>query len=126
MEQNNEHDSLIAVRTFSVPVLLFNSWPHLDKAHSDGTHLGELVNGLKAVVDWLGQKLSKLLVVENLKTTSTGDLADSSGVKAVVVVTVAALDKNAGVTKALSVNLPSYIVQVHSCVAQTTNGQDNT
>lgn len=44
--------------------------------------------------------------------------------KAVVVVTVAALDKNAGVTKALSVNLPSNVVQVHSCVAETTSGQD--
>lgn len=66
------------------------------------------------MVDWLRQKLSKLLVVENLEATSTGDLADSSGVEAVVVITVTALDKNAGVTEALCVHLPSYIVQVHS------------
>lgn len=93
--------------------VIFSS-PALDKAHPNGTHLGKLIDGLKAVVDRLGQKLSKLLVVENLQAASTGDLADSGGVEAVVVITVTALDKNAGVTEALCVHFPSHVVQVHS------------
>lgn len=40
--------------------------PALNKAHADSAHLGELINGLKAVVDRLSQQLSELLVVENL------------------------------------------------------------
>lgn len=66
------------------------------------------------MVDRLSQKLSKLLVVENLETTSTGDLTNSSGVKAMVVITVPTLDKDTGVTEALCIDFPSYIVQVHS------------
>lgn len=66
------------------------------------------------MVNRLGQKLSKLLVVENLEATSTGDLADSGGVEAVMVITVTALDKDAGVTEALCVHLSSHIVQVYS------------
>lgn len=50
------------------------------------------------MVDRLSQKLSKLLVVEYLETTSTGDLTNSGGVKAMVVITVSTLDKNTGVT----------------------------
>ena len=92
---------------------------YLDKAHPNGAHLGKLVDGLKAVVDRLGQKLSKLLIVENLEATSTGDLADSGGMEAVVIVTVAALDKNACVTEALCINLPSHIVQVHTWETET-------
>lgn len=111
-KNKKKSESVTVIRT---PPLIFTLWkPYLDKAHSDGAHLSKLINGLKAVVDWLGQKLSKLLVVENLETTSTGDLADSGGVEAVVVITVAALDKYAGVAKALRVHLPSHVVQVHS------------
>lgn len=39
---------------------------YLNKAHADSAHLGELINGLKAMVDGLSQQLSELLVVENL------------------------------------------------------------
>lgn len=98
--------------------------PYLDKAHPNGTHLSELIDGLKAMIDWLGQKLSKLLVVEDFEATSTGNLADSCRVEAVVVITVTALDKNAGVTEALCIYLPSHIVQVHSCKTEITVGQD--
>lgn len=65
------------------------------------------------MVDRLSQKLSKLLVVENLETTSTGDLTNSGGVEAVVVITVPTLNKNTGVTKALRIHFPSYVVQMH-------------
>lgn len=66
------------------------------------------------MVNRLSQKLSKLLVVENLQATSTGDLAHSGRVEAVVVITVTTLNKNAGVAEALCIHLPSHIVQVHS------------
>lgn len=67
------------------------------------------------MIDRLGQKLCKLLVVENLEATSTGDFADSGGVEAMVVITVSTLDKNAGVTETLGIDLPSHVVQVDSC-----------
>ena len=107
------------MRLIYCPSLSFTWSSYLDKAHPNGAHLGKLVDGLKAVVDRLGQKLSKLLIVENLEATSTGDLADSGGVEAVVIITVAALDKNAGVTEALCINLPSHIVQVHTWNTET-------
>lgn len=44
--------------------------PAFDKAHADGAHPGQLVNSLEALVDWLGQQCSKLLVVENLQVTA--------------------------------------------------------
>lgn len=66
------------------------------------------------MVDRLGQKLRKLLIVENLETTAAGNLADGSGVEAMVVITVSALYKNACVTQALRVHLPSNVVQVYS------------
>lgn len=75
------------------------------------------------MVDRLSQKLSKLLVVENLEATSTGDFADGGGVEAMVVITVAALDKNAGVAEALSVHLASHVVQVHPWRKETTDRQ---
>lgn len=62
------------------------------------------------MVDRLGQKLGKLLIVENLETTSAGDLADSGGVETMVVITVTTLNKNAGVTKALCVHLTSHVI----------------
>lgn len=65
------------------------------------------------MVDRLSQKLCKLLVVENLETTSTGDLTNSGGVKAMVVITVPTLDKNTSVTEALGIDFTSYIVQMH-------------
>lgn len=68
--------------------------------------------------------MSKLLVVEDLETTSTRDLADSGGMEAMVVITVTALDKNAGVTEALCIYLPSYVVQVNAWLRERTGGQD--
>lgn len=40
--------------------------PTLYKAHADGAHLGEFIDGFKTVIDGLSQELSKLLVVEDL------------------------------------------------------------
>lgn len=44
--------------------------PAFDEAHADGTHSGQLVDSLKALVDRLGQEGSKLLVVEDLQVAS--------------------------------------------------------
>lgn len=66
------------------------------------------------MVDRLGEQLSKLLVVEDLKAATTGDLADGSGVEAVVVVAIPALHEYASVTQTLCVHLSSNIVQVNT------------
>lgn len=87
--------------------------PALDKAHSNGTHFGELIHCLKPMVDRLSQKLSKLLIVENFETAAAWYLTDSGGVKAVMEVAVPALYKYAAVTEALSIHLSTDIVQVN-------------
>lgn len=86
--------------------------PTLNKAHADGTHLGELVDDLKAVVDRLGEELSKQLVVEDLEAAAAGDLAHGGGVEAVLKIAVAALDEDAAVAQALGVHLSAHVVQV--------------
>ena len=62
--------------------------PALDKRHSDGAHLGQLVDGFEPMVDRLGQQGRKLLVVENLQTAAWRNLADGRGMEAVVVIAV--------------------------------------
>lgn len=106
-----------------IPVVVVNSfkkhawvYAHLDKAHSNSTHLGKLVDCLEAMIHRLCQKLSKFLVVKNLQAASARDLAHSGGMEAMVVITVTALHKNAGVAEALRVHLSSHVVQVHSWV----------
>lgn len=88
--------------------------PALDEAHADSAHLGELVDGLKAIVHRLSQQLRKLLVIEDLEAAAAGDLAHSGGVEAVVVVAVSALNEDAGVTQALGIDLSTDIVKVNS------------
>lgn len=91
-----------------------NKDKYLNKTHANSAHFRELVDSLKSVVDGLGEQLSKLLIVEDLETAAAGDLADSSGVKPVVVVAVPALHKNAGVTQTLGVHLSSNIIQMNT------------
>lgn len=86
--------------------------PALDKTHANGAHFGELIHSLKPMVDRLSQKLGKLLIVENLEAAATGDLTDSGGVEAMVEVAVPALHKDAAVTKALGIHLPTNVVQM--------------
>lgn len=64
------------------------------------------------MVDGLGKKLSEQLVVENLEAAAAGDLAHGGGVKAMLEITVAALDKDAAVTQTFCIHLPAHIVQV--------------
>ena len=88
--------------------------PALDKRHSDGAHLGKLVDGFKAVVDWLGQQGCKLLVVEYFQAASGRNLADCGGMETMMVITVAGLNKYCRVRQALSIHLATHIVQMHS------------
>jgi CII-binding regulator of phage lambda lysogenization HflD len=44
--------------------------PAFDEAHAYGTHPGELVDGLEALVDRLGQQSRKLLVVKDLQVAA--------------------------------------------------------
>lgn len=92
-----------------------NALQYLDETHADGAHLGELVHGLEAVVDRLGEQLGELLVVEDLEAAAARDLAHGGGMEAVVVVAVAALHEDAAVAQALGVHLASYVIQVHAC-----------
>ena len=86
--------------------------PTLHKGHSDGAHLGQFVDGLKAMVNRLSEKGGELLIVENFQAAARGNLADSSGVEAVVIVAVPGLDEYGGVTETLSVHLSPHVVQV--------------
>lgn len=52
---------------FTLPVL---GPPAFNKAHADGAHSGELIDGLEALIDRLSQERSKLLVVEDLQVTA--------------------------------------------------------
>lgn len=64
------------------------------------------------MVDGLRQQLGKLLVVEDLQAAAAGDLTHGRGVKAVVVVTVTALDEDAAVAQTLGVHFPADVVEV--------------
>lgn len=88
--------------------------PTLYKTHANGAHLSKLIDGFKAVVHRLGQKLSKLLVVKDLQAAATGDLANRRRVEAVVIVAVSTLHKDAAVTKALGIHFTSNIVKMDS------------
>lgn len=44
--------------------------PALHEAHPDGAHPGELVHGLKPLIDRLSQQRCELLVVKNLQITA--------------------------------------------------------
>lgn len=88
--------------------------PALDKAHSNGAHLGELIHSLKPMVDGLSQKLSKLLIVEDFEAAAAGNLTDSGGMEAMVKVAVPTLNKDAAVTKTLGIHLPTNVVQMNT------------
>lgn len=88
--------------------------PALDKTHSNGAHLGELIHGLKPMVNRLSQKLGKFLIVKNLETAAAGNLTDSGGVEAVVEVAISTLNKDAAVAKTLGIHLPTNIVQMNT------------
>lgn len=85
---------------------------YLHKAHANSAHFSELVDDLEAMVDRLGEELSKQLVVKNLEAAAAGDLTDGGGVEAVLEITVTALDEDAAVTQTLCVHLASNIIQV--------------
>lgn len=95
-----------------LPVILGS--PALDKTHSDGTHFGELIHCLKAMVDRLSQKLSKLLVVKNFEAATAGNLTDRGRMKAMMKVAVPTLNKYAAVTEALCIHLSTNIVQMNT------------
>lgn len=92
---------------------------HLHEAHSNSAHFGEFVHCLETMVHRLCQELSKLLVVENFQAAPAGDLADSSGVEAVMVVAIPTLHEDAAVAEAFGVHLSSNVIEVDSCRGQT-------
>lgn len=85
---------------------------HLHEAHSNSAHFGEFIHCLETMVHRLCQQLSKLLVVENLQAAPTGDLADSGGMEAMVVVAVPTLHEDAAVAEAFGIHFSANVVQV--------------
>ena len=73
------------------PVLLP---PALHEGYPDGAHPRQVVDGLEAVVDAVGEKGVELLSVEYLESAVGGDLADGGRVPAVVLVTVWRLNED--------------------------------
>lgn len=64
------------------------------------------------MVNRLGEELGEQLVVKNLEAAAAGDLAHRGGVKAVLEITIAALDEDTAVAQTLCVDFPSDIIQV--------------
>lgn len=94
-------------------MLYFHERAHyLHKAHANGAHLSELIDDLEAVVNRLGEELSKQLVVKDLEAATAGDLTDGGGMEAVLEITIAALDEDAAVTQTFCIHLASNIIQV--------------
>ena len=71
--------------------------PAFYKTHTDCTHLCELVDGLKAMVNRLAEELGELAVVEDLEGAAGRDLTDGGGVEVVMVVALTRLDKDAAI-----------------------------
>lgn len=88
---------------------------YLHEAHSNSAHFGEFIHCLETMVHRLCQQLSKLLVVENFQATPTGDLADSRGMKTMMVVAVPTLHEDAAVAEAFGIHLSANVVQVDPC-----------
>lgn len=90
------------------------SSPSLDEAHPYSTHPGQLIHGLKSLVYRLRQEGGELLIIKDLQITPWRDLAYSSGVPTIPLVTVRGLYKDRAVTKAFGKHLAANVVQTHS------------
>ena len=88
--------------------------PYFNKAHSNRTHLGQLIHHFETMIDWLGEQLGEELIVEDLEAAATGDLADSGWVETMLIVTVAALHKNTAVTDTFSIHFPTNVVKMNT------------
>jgi len=98
--------------------------PALHKAQAYRTHLGELKRGLVSLRDGLGEQVSKVLIVEDTQAAARRNLTHGGRVKAVILITVTTLDKNARVAQALCIHLTTHVVQMQACnVQQTTSKQ---
>lgn len=87
---------------------------YLYKTHTESAHLSKLIHCLKAMVHWLSQKLSKLLIIENLQTAATGDFANRGGMEPMMVVAVPTLHKNTAVAKTFSIHFPTNIIEMNT------------
>lgn len=88
--------------------------PTLDKTQPHSTHLGEFIDGFEPLTNRLVEQRCKLLIVEDTQTAARRDLADCGWMEAMMVVTVAALDKDAALTEALGKHLASNVIEVYT------------
>lgn len=75
-------------------------------------HLGQLVNGLEAVVDALREEIGKELIVEDLQGTGRRDFDDGAQMEAALVVAVPGLDEDRRVRIALGKEGPTDVVEL--------------
>ena len=101
------------------------SSPSLNKAHTNGTHLSQLVDRFKAVVDRLGEKSGKLLIVEDFQAASWRDLADCGRMESVAVIAVTTLHKDAAVAQTFCIHFTTHIVQMDTCKPYQKNCHNN-
>ena len=88
--------------------------PALHEGYPDGAHPRQVVDGLEAVVDTVGEEGVELLSVEYLEGAVGRDLADGCGVPAMVLVTVWRLHKDCGVGETLGNDVPVIVIELHS------------
>lgn len=107
---NNELNiiSNVKCRWSNSPVF---SSPSFHKRHANRAHSRQLVNGLKALRNWLRQKRSKFLVVEYLQVAAGWNFTDRRRMPTVAWITVRTLHKDAGVAETFGKHLAADVVQ---------------
>ena len=91
------------------PVLLP---PALHERYPDGAHPRQIVDGLEAVVDTVGEEGVELLCVEYLQCAVWWNLADGGRVPAVVLVTVWRLHEDCGVRQTLGDHVSIVMIEL--------------
>lgn len=117
MEGGNQQFRITTLRKkylFCLQNNLKQIFTYLYKTHTESAHLSKLIHCLKAMVHWLCQKLSKLLIIENLQTAATRYFAHCGWMETMMVVAVPTLHKNTAVTEAFSIHFSTNIIEMNT------------
>lgn len=92
---------------------IFSS-PAFHKTHSNHTHLCQTIDCLEALVDWLGQQLRELLIIEDFQVASGRNFAHCWRMPSVSSITIWTLNKYTTIAETLCKYLSSNVIQPHA------------